>query len=328
MISILMPAKNAEKHLKDCLNSIINQSFKNWELIVVNDNSTDETEAILKLYSLEERRITYINNRGSGIISALQLAYKNCTGKYITRMDADDIMPFDKLELMHNAILKNPNALITGLVKYIADDKLYDGYLAYETWLNDLVFHQNHFEEIYKECVIPSPCWLVSRATFEHCGGFDSEIYPEDYDLSFRFYENNIQVIGVPEVLHIWRDHSTRASRNDSNYSDNAFLDIKVFYFLKLDFNQNKKLVLWGAGTKAKKIAQLLSERKIDFIWACNNSKKIGHNIYGQILQDIDTVFEPEKNYQTIMTIANKTEQKELKTNLKTQKKIEVFWFC
>lgn len=323
-----MPAKNAEKHLKDCLNSIINQSFKNWELIVVNDNSTDETEAILKFYSQEETRISYFNNSDSGIISALQLAYSKCSGNYITRMDADDIMPFDKLELMQNAILKNPNALITGLVKYIADDKLFDGYLAYETWLNNLVFNQNHFAEIYKECVIPSPCWLVSRTTFELCGAFNSEIYPEDYDLSFRFYKNKIKVIVVPEVLHIWRDHSTRASRNDSNYSDNAFLDIKVFYFLKLDFDKNKILVLWGAGGKAKKIAQILSEQKIDFVWACNNSKKIGHNIYGQILQDIETVFESEKNYQTIMTVANKTEQKELKTNLINQTNIEDFWFC
>lgn len=328
MISILMPAKNAAKHLKDCLNSIINQSYNNWQLIVVNDNSTDETEDVLKLYAQEENRISYINNQGSGIISALQLAYSKCTGNYITRMDADDMMPFDKLERMHKELSKNPNALITGLVKYIADDKLYDGYLSYETWLNDLVYKQNHFNEIYRECVIPSPCWMISRAVFELCGGFNSEIYPEDYDLTFRFYEHNIQVIGLPEVLHIWRDHSNRASRNDSNYSDNAFLDIKVHYFLKLDFDKNKNLVLWGAGTKAKKIAQLLLEKNINFVWACNNEKKIGHNIYGVIMQNINTIFEGDKNYQSIITIANKEEQIAIKQSLETKLNIQDFWFC
>lgn len=328
MISILMPAKNAEKHLKDCLNSIINQEFKDWELIVINDNSTDETETLLKEYVANEKRISYYNNSGSGIIAALKLAYSKCSGDFITRMDADDIMPFDKLLLMSEAISKNPNALITGFVKYIADDKLYDGYLAYETWLNQLVLDQNHYKEIYKECVIPSPCWLVSRTTFEACGAFRSEIYPEDYDLSFRFYKNNIPIVGILEVLHIWRDHSTRASRNDSNYSDNAFLDIKTHYFLELDYDKYSMLILWGAGTKAKKIAQILIERNIPFKWACNNSKKIGHNIYGQILEDISLVFEANKTYQSIITIANKDEQIQIKKELESKTNLKAFWFC
>lgn len=306
MISIVMPIKNAEKYLKDCINSIINQNFKDWELLAVNDHSSDGTLSLLELYAQEDKRIQFFNNQGKGIIDALQLAYSKSSGAYITRMDADDIMPYDKLAKMFTALQNKPNTLVTGKVKYIADDKLFDGYKAYEEWLNSLVDNKTHFKEIYKECVIPSPCWMISRADFENCGAFRSSRYPEDYDLSFRFYENKLNLVPIDDVMHIWRDHSTRASRNDSNYSDNAFLDIKMHYFIKLDLNKNKKLVLWGAGKKAKKIAQILQKENIDFIWACNNEKKIGHQIYNLEMQDNENVFQENEDYQCIMTVANK----------------------
>lgn len=323
-----MPIKNAEKYLKDCINSIINQDFKDWELLAVNDHSSDGTLSLLELYAQEDKRIQFFNNQGQGIIDALQLAYSKSGGDYITRMDADDIMPYDKLAKMFTALQNKPNSLVTGKVKYIADDKLFDGYKAYEEWLNSLVDNKTHFQEIYKECVIPSPCWMISRADFENCGAFRSSRYPEDYDLSFRFYENKLNLVPIDDVMHIWRDHSTRASRNDSNYSDNAFLDIKMHYFIKLDLNKNKKLVLWGAGKKAKKIAQILQKENIDFIWACNNEKKIGHQIYNLEMQDIENVFQENEDYQCIMTVANKEEQVAIKNALKLKKNIESYWFC
>lgn len=328
MISIVMPIRNAERYLVDCLNSILNQNFKDWELLAVNDNSTDQTEHILKKYSKEDTRISYYNNTGNGIIDALQLAYSKSNGNYITRMDADDLMPSEKLEMMHSYISKNPNAVVTGKVLYIAEKELFDGYARYEKWLNTLVENNNHYQEIYKECVIASPCWMVSRIQFEKCGAFRSKIYPEDYDLCFRFYENEVPIVSIQEVMHIWRDHSTRASRNDENYADNSFLNIKLHYFLKLDYNKYKTLVLWGAGKKSKKIAQQLVEQHIDFEWICNNTKKIGKDIYGKIIKDEKHFFETNNDYQCLLNIGNLEEQKEIKLNLNQHKNIKAFWFC
>lgn len=327
-ISILMPAKNAEKHIVECLNSIINQKYQNWELIVVNDNSTDNTETILKIFTNKENRIKYYNNIGNGIINALKLAYKNSNGNYITRMDSDDIMPKNKIQLMYSAIQKNPNSLITGYVKYISDNELKAGYIYYQNWLNNLVDTNSHYTEIYKECVIPSPCWLLSRKNFEKCGAFNSETYPEDYDLTFRFYKNKIPIVALKKELHIWRDHQTRASRNDINYSDNSFLDIKTKYFLKLDYNKDKTLVLWGAGKKAKNIASLLQKNNINFVWACNNPNKINKTIYNVLMQNIDSILKKNINYQTIITVANKADQSKIKLFLNSNKQIEAFWFC
>lgn len=323
-----MPTKNAEKHIEECIISIINQSFTDWELIVVNDNSTDNTRNILEQFSIGNNQIHFFDNQGIGIINALQLAYMNCSGTYITRMDSDDIMPLDKLELMHNALQKDPKTLITGYVKYISDNELKGGYIYYQNWLNSLVDSNSHYSEIYKECVIPSPCWLVSKEIFEQCGAFHTNVYPEDYDLTFRFYENKIPIVALKENLHIWRDHPERASRNDANYSDNSFLDIKMHYFIKLDFDSTKNLVLWGAGKRAKNIAQILINNKIEFIWACNNPNKINKSVYEILMQDISKVFETNIDFQSIITVANKEEQKDIQSFLNSKTNIDSYWFC
>ncbi len=323
-----MPTKNADKHITECLTSIINQNFTDWELLVVNDHSTDSTRNILKEFSAKEQRITFFDNEGKGIIKALQLAYKNSSGEYITRMDSDDIMPNNKLALMCNSLQKNPNSLITGYVRYISDNELKAGYLYYQNWLNGLVDNNSHYTEIYKECVIPSPCWMISREIFEKCGAFHAETYPEDYDLTFRFYKNKTPIVSLKEELHIWRDHQERASRNDDNYSDNSFVDIKLYYFLKLDLDTTKKLVLWGAGKKAKTLARLLLENNIHFEWACNNPNKIGHTVYDIKMLDIQKVFSVNKQYQIIIMVANKEEQKEIKHFSGSRKNLDLFWFC
>ena len=131
-----------------------------------------------------------------------------------------------------------------------------DGYQKYQDWLNYLSATGNNFTEIYKECVIPSPSWMMHRGDFDAIGGFKSHIYPEDYDLAFRMYKAAYKVMPCDQVIHRWRDYPTRTSRTDDNYADNRFLNIKVHYFLDIDYRPTQQLVLWGAGKKGKQIAQ------------------------------------------------------------------------
>ncbi|MFK7946879.1 MAG: glycosyltransferase family 2 protein, partial [Saprospiraceae bacterium] len=106
-ISILIPAKNAGKYLHDCLNSIIEQSETNWECIVINDNSTDNTLSIFEEFAKKDKRFTVFSNPKSGVITALQLAFANCSGELIHRMDADDIMPKHKLATLKQLLVDN-----------------------------------------------------------------------------------------------------------------------------------------------------------------------------------------------------------------------------
>ena len=145
-ISILMPYKNAAAFLTPCLDSIVQQSFAQWELICINDHSTDSSEKIVRTYAAKDQRITTYLNTDVGIIPALRMAYTKSTGDLITRMDADDLMPNNKLELLKYLLDQHgKGAVATGCVQYFSDQSLGNGYIQYQHWLNDLMKNNNHF---------------------------------------------------------------------------------------------------------------------------------------------------------------------------------------
>lgn len=326
LISILMPVKNTCPFLVDCINSIISQNYTHWELIAIDDNSTDISREILEDFAKKDKRISWAGNSGNGIIEALRQALSLSNGLLITRMDSDDLMEESKLFTMAQQLMERGKGHIAiGLVQYFSDDGLLgNGYKRYETWLNKLSAVGRNYSEIYKECVIPSPCWMVFKEDLEKCGDFNMEIYPEDYDLCFRFYKNNLQIIPTTKFLHFWRDHSKRTSRTHPNYSDNRFLELKVKHFLDIEINKSKRLVLWGAGKKGKEIAKILLSQNIAFIWVTNNRKKIGLVINNKIVND-ENILNSSSDYQYIIAVANPEEQITIKSKIGNT---EYYFFC
>jgi len=331
LVSIIMPVKNTAQFLNECMDSILNQTYKKWELLAIDDGSMDNSLAILTKYSKQDNRIKVFKNNGKGIIEALRLAYSKSSGEFISRMDSDDIMTEDKLTVLSGNLLNaGQGNIATGLVQYFSEKALGDGFKNYENWLNNLTARGSNFTAIYKECVIPSPCWMAYREDLEKCDAFNPNNYPEDYDLVFRFYLNGLKIIPCDKILHHWRDYATRTSRTDENYADNTFIKIKAHYFLTLDYNQNKNLVLWGAGKKGKSLAQILIKKEIKFYWICDNPKKIGKHIYDQKMLSF-TELEYIDNAQSIVTVANSNAQEEIKKHFKALGKVaneDYFFFC
>lgn len=319
LISIMMPVKNAGLYLVECLDSIINQEYKHWELIAINDHSTDDSENILETYANKDVRISFKKNSGSGIIDALRLAYSLSSGNFITRMDADDIMTSNKLRIMQTQLADYQQGHIAlGQVKYFSENELGDGYKKYAAWLNSLIVSGENWKDIFRECVIPSPCWMVYRTDFNKAGAFDNDLWPEDYDLCFRFYMAGLKCIPTEDILHHWRDYGDRTSRNDPHYADNRFFELKLHYFLKMYPRSDQNLVLMGAGKKGKQIAKKLVDEKLDFNWLSNNEKKIGKEIYGLQLQSEKELL-AIKNPIIIIAISNPSEQKLLEELLLNQ---------
>ena len=331
LISIVIPFKNTEHFLGACLDSIAAQTYQDWEVIAIDDSSTDKSFELVSQFSLKDPRIHVLKNSGEGIIPALQTGYPFCQGQFVTRMDSDDLMLPHRLGNMVTSLQEHGEGhLAVGQVKYFSEKGIGDGYKKYETWLNELTKTGTNYSAIYKECVIPSPCWMAFRKDFEKCGGFDSNRYPEDYDLAFRFYEKGLKVIPCNQILHKWRDYDHRASRTSEHYAQNYFLDIKIHYFLKLDYERDKELVIWGAGYKGKKIAEKLIKKNIDFIWLCDNPKKIGHEIYGKSLMHFSKLASLS-NPQIIITVANEDEQKKIRSymhELELVPSSDYFLFC
>lgn len=331
LISILTPFKNTAQYLPECIDSILDQSYKNWELLAVDDHSTDNSYSIFEEYARKDERIKVFKNNGNGIIEALRLAFENSNGEMITRMDSDDIMNPSKLKTLNELLLENGKGYVAvGKVRYFSEVGISDGYDRYEKWLNRLTKLGKNYTEIYKECVIPSPNFMVYKEDLIKCGDFQPNLYPEDYDLTFRFYKYDLKCIACNELTHYWRDYDTRTSRTHEHYSNNYFLDIKIRYFLELDFIPSRPLTVWGAGTKGKTIANHLVKESVPFHWICDNPKKIGQQIYNQELLNIDYLTQLNKP-QSIVTVANEQAQEEIKVYMDQQgmqSMKDYFFFC
>lgn len=320
-VSILMPVKNAMPYLSACIASIKAQSWVDWELIAVDDHSTDGSFQLIQ--EEDDPRIQIHKSSGQGVIPALQKAYQQSTGAFITRMDADDLMTPFRLEKMIDLLhMSGPMHVCLGLVEYFTDEgELGDGYLKYAEWLNSLSRCENNFDERYKECVIPSPCWMIHRDDFEQVGAFDAHVYPEDYDLAFRMYGAGMKIKTVKEVLLRWRDHGQRTSRNDEKYLDNRFTELKVSHFLAQE--SFTELNLWGAGSRGKAVAKALNKYEVGFRWFSNNPNKIGHEIYGVQVE----AYQSLEAGALIVAIAGDA-QNEVRSFIQDRHEISAYYFC
>ncbi len=302
-ISILIPAKDEANFIGECLDSILSQSFIDWEAIIVNDHSVDETYDIVNAYCEKDKRIKLFNNFGKGIIEALRTAFSNSSGQYITRMDADDIMYSNKLEILYQNLLKAGKGHVAiGGVNYFSADKVKSGFKNYENWLNERTAEGTNFNDIFRECSVPSPNWMLHREDLELINAFNGDRYPEDYDLAFRMFLVGFKVIPCKEITHHWRDYPSRTSRTVDCYKDHTFTEIKWYYFNSFLRDRMKELVVFGTGARGKKLAAHLISQGSVFKWVSHNPEKIGKHIYDVMIDDLDSFQWSDK--QIIATIA------------------------
>lgn len=108
LVSIIMPAYNAEKYIEEAIQSVLKQTYTNWELIITDDKSTDDTEKIIKKYQDQDKRIKlYALSKNQGVANARNIAIQNAEGRYIAFLDSDDMWLPEKLERQIRFMKKN-----------------------------------------------------------------------------------------------------------------------------------------------------------------------------------------------------------------------------
>ncbi|NJN26405.1 MAG: glycosyltransferase family 2 protein [Cyclobacteriaceae bacterium] len=325
-----MAVKDTAPYLPACLDSIIAQSYRNWELIAVNDHSYDRSPEILETYAKKDPRIKIYHSSRPLLIPTLQEAYSRVSGLLVNRMDSDDIMPDYKLELLVNEWNKYGKGTVIagGTMHFVDEGEVGDGFRRYEKWLNEVAKSETHCTEIYRECVIPSHSWIIHREDMDIVGAFDREVYPEDYDLCFRFYKYGLKIVGLDAVLHYWRDRSDRISRTWECYKDNRYFDLKLHYFYELDRDTSRPLVLWGAGSNGKDMAKMLLARGEKFHWVCDNDRKIGKHVYDVLMENYEAIpffYQP----QIMVVVTSPKDRKTIHDQLLTWglRPVRDFWF-
>lgn len=311
LISILTPYRNAENYIRETALSILEQTHANWEWILVNDHSEEnELEAIAGL--LSDPRIKLLENKGKGIVDALCTAFENASGAYITRMDADDVMPEFKLSEFLRVLEKEKTQIVTGKVKYFSKTgSISTGYLGYEKWLNERIDQQDFYEQIYRECSIASGNWLMRKLDLEKCGGFTGLNYPEDYDLLFRWYEAGYLIKGLDVVTHLWRDHDTRTSKTSADYAQKAFFSLKIARFVALDWDSDQQLIVNGTGQKGRLTAKVLVENDVPFAWVSHEPEKFQEGIFRHSIIGLEDIPHCEQAQILNTTLIDENELKE-----------------
>ena len=217
LISVIIPVYNAEKYLEQCLNSIKNQTYKNFEVIIVNDGSKDSSEVICKRFSEDDSRFRYFTKSNGGVSSARNFGLDNTNGHYITFIDGDDWVEHNHLEILMDAIIKNNCEIaISSYMEFIENRA--------EFLINIYTNQGKHllnFGKMNREKFLTNLPKLLSINNSFSCAvsklfhsrlveniRFDTNIiYAEDLDFYFKLYLKANDFVFVNAETYIYRQH-------------------------------------------------------------------------------------------------------------------------
>ena len=263
-VSIILPFKNSSRTIKECINSILRQRFIHWELIAIDDHSTDSSDRILQSFTKRDKRITILKNPGNGIVDSLNFGIKKATTRLIARMDADDIMHPLRLSLQVGRLeIQREIGLISCLVNHVPiGDHDTRGYQKYVTWINQVCSPYEISLNQFIESPFAHPSVVFRRELVSKYGGYRKGEFPEDYELWLRFLEKGVQMEKIKEYLLDWQDSKERVSRTGSEYKIGAFQNLKSIYlkkWIEKKVHPNKSLHAWGAGKFAQQQIKYLN---------------------------------------------------------------------
>jgi glycosyltransferase involved in cell wall biosynthesis len=299
LISVIMPVFNAEKHLATAIESILNQTYKNFEFIIINDGSTDSSRDIITLY--HDERIYLIDNlQNLKIIESLNKGLSIAKGKYIARMDSDDIAHEQRLEKQMYFLNSNPDVGLCG-TSYESIGE-FSGINILETDNEDIKFR------LLYQLHSLHPTWMFERELIiKHKIKYRVR-YCEDYDFILQILEHK-KIANLPEVLLYYRQFKESTSKKEYYISEQNNIQIKLKLFKKLGliispddltlfqnlthqiYKPDKEYIIKSekllvAMLKANETSNFFEnyffKQKLSNMWyhLCNNSTSLGFWIY------------------------------------------------
>jgi len=283
IVSVLLPVRNGADFITEALESIARQTLAEFECIVVDDGSTDDTPEIIDGLAERDTRFVIFHRPAGGIVQSLNFGLDKCNGELIARMDADDISHPERLEKQVTFLSNNLDIAAAGcLIRVIPEPLPSSGMSYYERWVNSLIEPEDIEREIYIESPLPHPSAIIRRNALEAMNGWRDFDGPEDYDLWLRMFSARMKIAKVPLTLLEWRDTPTRASRTDPRYSLEAFVKLKAYYLSRDQRLSSGKAQIWGAGRTGKTYAKALAAEGVEIARFIDiNPRKIGRTAAG-----------------------------------------------
>jgi len=301
MLSVVLPVRNAAGSLPDALESLAGQTLSDFEVVAVNDGSNDNgaTLAVLTARAARDRRFRVLDRPYGGIVAALSAGLAAARGRYIARMDADDICHPCRLDLQTRYLDAHPEiGLVSCLADFGGDRRKARGYLAHLTWANSLRAPGDIRLGIFRESPLPHPTVMFRAELADRFGGYHDGDFPEDYELWLRWLEAGVTMAKLPRALVTWNDPPGRLSRTDPRYAPEAFHRIKAGYltrFLARINPHHPRVIVAGAGRITRRRAENLLAHGVDITaWLDIDPRKVGKIVAGRPVLPLCEVPRPE----------------------------------
>ncbi len=206
LVSVLLPAKDAEATVDAAVASVLSQSLTDLELVAVDDGSTDGTRARLERWAERDGRVRVLASPGRGLVRALNFGLAHCRGRYVARMDADDESPPTRLD-------RALAAVGTGVGIFRDDRPVSPNMVAYGRWLGSLTTPELLFRDRFVESPLCHPSATLRAEALARVGGYQDGDFPEDWALWLELLDAGFKLVNLPEVLFGGSRGPTRATR-------------------------------------------------------------------------------------------------------------------
>ena len=319
-VSVLIPCYNAVHTLDEALQSLVQQTFKNFEVAAVDDGSTDGSGELLDAWAGKEPRLRVIHQAHGGIVSALNAGWQASTAPLIARMDADDRCASERLARQVAWMKEQPQTAVLGsrVQAFTAPEssvgagfnagagfRVGAGFNAYIEWSNSLLSDAEMRREIFVESPLVHPSVMLRRALLGRQRPYEDHGWAEDYDLWLRLALGGAQFAKLPETLLEWRESPQRLTRADSRYSPENFLRARVHYLLRGPLAGRDAVILWGAGLAGRQLSKYLLLQGAPLVAFVDiDPRKIGNLRRGKPILPPEALLDCLKRYRRPIVLA------------------------
>lgn len=222
LISVIMPVHNAQKYLETSIKSVLTQSYKNFQFIIVNDGSSDKSEKLIKRFQKKDKRIIVLHNKKNiGVTKSLNKALRQAKGKYVIRMDADDWSHPIRFKSQVKLMEMNPSVVVSGSYIWVCDEELK------ETYIRKYHRHDKHIRSRmfrYSPFAHPATIWRTNILKKEK---YNEKIrIGQDYELYFRVGKHG-DFMNIERPLLKLRMHSKSISSSMNDLQSKATIKIR-----------------------------------------------------------------------------------------------------
>lgn len=232
-----MSVYNGGGYLHDAIKSVLNQTYTNFEFIIINDGSTDQSLRIIESYSKHDKRIKIINQFNTGLAIALNNGIKESKGKYIARIDSDDICEKRRLEIQFNFLENNPEYVLVGsAVNYIDMNGAYLGRSF------PILNNKQISKALYYYSPIAHPSVMMRRKELIEVGGYN-EIINSQFEDHFLWYllkdKGKLKNLPIPLIKYRILPQSLSSNQNSKEYKE---LKLSVIRKKRISISEKKQL--------------------------------------------------------------------------------------